>query len=630
MLQLDSITKTFGDRVLFRDVSLHLKSQMRLGLIGANGVGKTTLFRILLGDESISEGRIQRRGGLQMGYVPQEVEILSGLGVLAETLTAYPELEEVQQKLNQVAADLDREPGSKTLLKQLGRLQDQFEELDGYQVETRAKTILSGLGFPEHRFRDSLDTLSGGWKMRVALAKVLLRQPNILLLDEPTNHLDLESLIWLEKFLADYEGAMVIISHDRTFLDNVTTHTAEVIRQSLTVFTGTYSKFEEFKTTELDMLRRQAQNQAKQIAQAERFIERFRAKNTLATRVKSKIKQLEKIDRIELPDDEQKEMFITIPPPPRSGLKVAVCSSLRKAYGENVVYDSLEYTLERGDKVALVGPNGAGKSTLLKLLAGVILQYSGELTLGHHVSRWYYAQHQLEALDPEKTVYDSVLELSNELMTTQLRTYLGTFLFSGDDHFKKVQVLSGGEKARLALSRLFIQPANLLLFDEPTNHLDITSQDVLIRVLQEYTGTMVCISHDRRFINAICNKVVAVSNGSIAQYPGNYDYYIWKRDQQKQEVSETAEASVSLQSEQKLSYEARKSIQKEERRRQRKIEKLAGEIESLEGRIKALDLQMADPEMARDYVALQDLMDEKEHLNKKLDETMDAWVAAQE
>ena len=633
MLQLESVTKSYGDTVLFQDINLHIKPLMRLGLIGANGVGKTTLLRVIEGTEPVTSGRVHCRGDLRLGHVTQEVETLGGESILQETLSVFPELDKLNAQLVEITRQLSTDPENVRLLKKLGALQEILDQHNLYSLETRAKSILGGLGFQQKQFNRSLDTLSGGWKMRVALAKVLLAEPDLLLLDEPTNHLDLESLIWLENVLKEYKGALVLISHDRTFINTLATHIGDMSWQKLTVFTGNYEKYEQHRQQQYEYLLRQARNQEKQAAQLERFIERFRAKNTLATRVKSKIKQLNRMERITIQEEEHREFRFTIPEPPRSGLKVITCQNVAKAYGDLVVYDDLNFELERGDKVALVGPNGAGKSTLLKLLAGVIQPESGKIQTGYHVHPAYFAQHQLETLNPKSTIYDTVRAQSDQILTTQLRSYLGAFLFSGDDVNKKVEVLSGGEKARLALAKLFLQPVNFLMMDEPTNHLDIDSQDMLVEVLQQYSGTLVCISHDRSFINNVCTKVVAIFPGSLKVYPGNYDYYIWKQQQTAAEASNSPAEEDSPDREKssgREAYEERKARQREERRRQRALEKVTLEIERLEKKRDVLTGKLKDPRLAANYVKLQELMAEKDTLEGEIESKYTQWVDMQE
>lgn len=461
--------------------------------------------------------------------------------------------------------------------------------------------------------------------MRVALAKVLLMCPQVLLLDEPTNHLDLESLIWLEKFLMDYSGAVLIISHDRYFLDRLATHIAEIEYKQITLYTGNYSRYEIEKETNREIRIRQAKNQSRQIAQTERFIERFRYKNTLATRVQSKIKELEKIERIEVPVSSSKKIKFTFPEPRRSGLVVMELKNVDQSYGDVKVYQNLSFRIERGEKIALVGPNGAGKSTLIKILANTVPYQSGDLITGHHVDINYYAQHQLEVLEPDRTVLSTVEPVANGYSHSQLRSYLGTFLFSGDDVEKKVMVLSGGEKARLVLAKMLLKPANLLLLDEPTNHLDIPSQDVLISAMKQYNGSLVCISHDRRFLNAVCNKVVEVVNGKLTEYPGNYDYYLWKKEQLEIE-REKSRLSLGKKSEGALTYEERKALQRAEQKKERYLTKLENEISELEERIQILETRMNQPEVSSNPAKLQALLDEKSSHEQKLDTTFCRWA----
>ncbi len=628
MLKIESISKSFGKQEIFSKASLHIKPNMRLGLIGSNGSGKTTLFRIILGEESVEAGNVIHRKNLSFGVVHQEIENLTGKSILSETLSIFPEISKIENKIKEISKNLLNEPNNSKLLSELSDLQIKLENSGGYSSENRAKTILSGLGFKESLFHQMVDTLSGGWKMRVALAKVLLLSPDLLLLDEPTNHLDLESLIWLENFLLNYRGSIVIISHDRYFLDRLVTHIAEISRKDIWTFKGTYSQFHQEKEIRNDTLTRQSKNQEKQIAQTERFIERFKAKNTLATRVKSKIKQLEKIERIEVPAKNEKTISFSFPQPIRSGLKVVDICKVNKSYDNNIVYENLNFTVERGDRIALVGPNGAGKSTLIKLIGNVVKPNSGDVILGHNVEVNYYAQHQLEALNSGFTVYQSVEGLSSEIGHTQLRSFLGSFQFSGTDIDKKVSVLSGGEKARLALAKMLINPGNLLLLDEPTNHLDIKSQDVLITALIQFIGTIICISHDRQFINKICNKVVEIDSGNIQTYEGNYNYYHWKKNQVKSEVL-IDEVQNTDKSKRKENYEERKAKLRLENKHKRKIKKLENEITNLELLITNKDLEMSKQDISNDFSILQEIMSEKTDLQRKLDDVYEQWLELQ-
>jgi len=629
MIRLDSIKKSFRDQVLFDDLSLHVKSGVRLGIIGPNGSGKTTLFNMIRRTEGIDGGNLSIRKGIAIGFVEQEVENLHGRSVLEETLSVFPRILHLEENIIKTAEKLALHPHDMSLMQSLAELQDEYEKKQGYTFENQAKIILSGLGFPAEQYATQLDNLSGGWKMRVALAKVLLRKPEVLLLDEPTNHLDLESLIWLEKFLMDYSGAILIISHDRYFLDRLATNIGEIEYRQMTLYTGNYTTFEKEKEINREIRTRQAKNQSRQIAQTERFIERFRSKNTLATRVQSKIRELEKIDRIEVPGSSGRKVKFSFPEPRRSGLVVMEMKNIDQSYGKMEVYKDMSFRIERGEKIALVGPNGAGKSTLMKLLAKTIPYQAGSFVIGHNVDMNYYAQHQLEVLIPESTVLATVESVAEGMAYTQLRSYLGTFLFSGDDVEKKVKVLSGGEKARLVLAKLLLKPANLMLLDEPTNHLDIPSQDVLISAMRNFSGSLVCISHDRRFLNAVCNKVVEVVDGKLTEYPGNYDYYLWKKEQiRKTESGKNSADTKKIDG--KLTYEERKAIKRAEQRKARRILKFETEISNLEEKISSLETEMSRPEVGSSPAKLKGILDDISSNREMLDKSYKQWAEFQE
>ncbi|OFW55367.1 MAG: hypothetical protein A2133_04785, partial [Actinobacteria bacterium RBG_16_64_13] len=540
MLHITDISKSFGSQTLLDEASLHVKPGMRVGLVGPNGAGKTTLLRLIVGEMSLDGGEISARKDLRMGFLPQEIEEIADHAVIdevlashAEVLTAERRIAELGQQIGQAYATA--EPGSaaapdgngshpdpEELLHELGALQTAFEAVHGYELETRAQTILRGMGFRDTDFNRPIAELSGGWRMRVALSRLLLEQPDLLLMDEPTNHLDLESLIWLEEFLLTWPGALIVISHDRYFLNRMVTHVADLDRGTIDLYAGDYDHFEEEKKQRYEALVNAAKNQQREIDSAEAFIRRFRAKNTKAKQVQQKMRQLEKTERIDAPSLERKTIKFRFPQPPRTGRVVADIKHARKSYGDNVVYKRLDLVIERGEKIALVGPNGAGKSTLLKLLAGAIEPDGGAVVLGHNVRREYFAQHQLEVLHAGRTVLKTMEEVAGPAgRLPEVRGYLGTFLFNEDDVTKKVGVLSGGEKARLALARMLIDPAGLLLLDEPTNHLDMDSRAVLTEALRQFEGSVVFISHDRHLINAIGTKVIEVRDGRLTHYPGD-------------------------------------------------------------------------------------------------------------
>ena len=533
MIRLESISKSYPNGELFTNVNIFLKGGMRAGLVGPNGAGKTTLLRIMLGEESPDSGNIQKDKALTIGYLAQDIVESSEKSILKQVLKAYPEVLELERKIESLSIALSQNSENIDLINQLGEFQNRFEALGGWSLEKKAKKILGGLGFSETQFSSSMTELSGGWRMRVALATILLQEPDILFLDEPTNHLDLEATIWLESFLSDWKGGLIMISHDREFLDRSINHTIEIDLKNVTLYKGNFSEYLIAKSLRQEQQRNAYHNQQKQIKDTERFIDRFRSKNTKSTQVQSRIKMLDKMEKVEAPSDQRSEISLILPQPSRSPLNVISCRNINKNYGLIEVFNELDMVVERGQKIGLVGHNGAGKSTLLKMLAGVEKVTSGAVRLGSGVVRSYYAQHQLEVLDIKDTVYESVSKVSPGWSDTEIRKYLGSFLFSGDEIEKLVRVLSGGEKARLAMARMLIEPSHLLLLDEPTNHLDMISRNVLENAMVNYNGSIVCISHDRHFLNQITNIICEVGDGRIKFFEGNYEYYEWKSESNK-------------------------------------------------------------------------------------------------
>jgi len=524
VIQLEGVSKIYGDRVLFREVTWQLSGRERIGLVGPNGIGKTTLCRILVGLEPPDTGRVSRARETTVGYLPQEAAGEARGSVLGEALSGFPEVWEIEHQLEAVAARL-HEAADEALTARYGDLQHRFEALGGYRLETEARVVLSGLGFRDADLARPLVEFSGGWRMRAALARLLLQGPTLLLLDEPTNHLDLESLGWLENYLSAYDGTVVVVSHDRYFLNRMVTTVAELSPTGLDLYPGDYDDYLAQREARQALLEARARNQAKRVAEIERFIERFRYKSSKARQVQSRVKMLDRLDRVEV-EGAARQIRFSFPAPPRTGRHVVQLRRIAKAYGPKVVYAGIDLDLERGERIALVGPNGAGKSTLLRILAGVLAPDGGERVLGAHVTTHYYAQHQLDALDPARTVLEEMEAAAPETDRTRLRTLLGAFLFSGDTVEKRVAVLSGGEKARLALARMLVRPAPFLCLDEPTNHLDLASRDVLEDALAGFPGTMVFISHDRYFINRLATKVVEVRDGCLVIHLGGYDDYL--------------------------------------------------------------------------------------------------------
>ena len=532
MLTLNGVSKYLGKRELFRNISLHVHPRQRIGLIGLNGSGKSTLFRILLGSVEPDSGYVSRSRGLRIGHLPQEMVPARGKSVLARAMDVHEEAQELRGQLESIQRELDCEKDPQLLSGLAARhamALEKIEHLVGYDFEARAGKVLEGLGFRTGQYGIPVSNLSGGWVMRLELGRLLLSEPELLLLDEPTNHLDLESLLWLEDYLLNSPSAFVLVSHDRAFLNKTIERIVEIEQGTLHEYAGGYDFYLEEKAKRMEVRLATYKNQQDRIRQLERFIDRNRYNKKTAGQAQSRIKMLEKMEKVEAPEAES-QIHFSFPPPVRSGKRVLELREAGKSYGDVIVYSGVDLIIERGDKIAFLGPNGAGKSTLLKILAGVIEPSSGERSVGLHTTVGYYAQHQWEQLNPGATVFEEALSISGDMLQTQLRGLLGAFLFQGEDVLKKTAVLSGGEKARLVLCKLLLERPNFLLLDEPTNHLDISSRVVLERALGEFSGTICFISHDRRFINAVANKILVVKSGRVHVFPGNYDDYqqIWE------------------------------------------------------------------------------------------------------
>ena len=547
MIHVENLDKRYGERVLFEDVSWHVKKRDRIGLSGPNGSGKTTLLRMLAGIEEPDSGQIRMASDTTIGYLPQDGIVHAGRSVYEEVVLAFQELLALKAEQHaiedQLAQATEEQGGHEKLLERYAEVTERFKQLGGYEIDARVADVLKGLGFSAADRERRTEEFSGGWQMRIALAKLLLARPNLLLMDEPTNHLDLPARNWLEEYLADYPGSVVLVSHDRYFLDATVKRITEVGLKTLTDYHGNYTYYLREHTARMERLREAHRRQSEEIEKSEAFINRFRYQATKAKQVQSRIKMLDKVERIEIPK-ERKKIHFQFPLAKRPGRVVLELEGVRRAYGENVVLRHLDLMVERGDRIALVGPNGAGKSTLMRILAGVDRPDEGLRLEGHNVVLDYFAQNQAEVLNPSRQVVEEMSSASSLHMAPMIRTILGGFLFEGDDVFKRVAVLSGGERNRLALAKMLLKASNVLLLDEPTNHLDLDSKEILLEALEAYGGTLVFVSHDRYFVDRLATKVIEVGGGEAPVYPGGYeDFLYWKK---QREAGVTTGMPVSL------------------------------------------------------------------------------------
>ncbi len=615
MIQLADAAKHFGGRTLFQNADLLIPDRARLGLVGKNGSGKTTLLRILAGQETLDEGKVVQSKDLTVGYLPQEGLQFAGRTLLEECRSVFAGLMEVERELLAIEGQLEH-TDDLSLFERYAELQHQFQVGGGPSLEARIATILAGLAFTADDQQRPCEDFSGGWQMRIALAKLLLMEPQVLLLDEPTNHLDLETRNWLEDYLGRYPHACLLVSHDRYFLDAVVERIVDVAQGKVTVYTGNYTSFLRQKEERLAQVRAAYANQKERREQLEVFINRFRYTATKAAQVQSRIKELERMPEIEIPPDEETIHF-SFPQPKPSGRRVLELRRLSKSYGAKHVFENLDLVLERGDRIGLIGQNGAGKSTLLRLLAGAEPFGGGERIVGHQVTLDFFAQDQYKVLDPERRILDDLTDVSPALMVPQLRNLLGSFLFHGDDVYKRIGVLSGGERNRYALARMLLQPSNCLLLDEPTNHLDLQAKEVLLEALQKYTGTVIFVSHDRAFIDGLATKIVHVTpretGGGVEVYPGNYEEYRYHLEQAERAAARPAEAAAPAAAAAAPSAlpEGGKKKRVNPQREQalkNQIATLEAMIATLEGEIRDSEAAMADQRTFRDGASAQAAM----------------------
>ena len=647
MLHLKKLSKEFAGKPLFTELNWHLKKGERVGLVGENGAGKSTLMRIIAGEVESSNGEIQIARGGTVGYLPQDGIVAKGQPLFAEVMTALSALQGIEKEIAQLTARLEHEPhdapGHDQLLDRFGHLQEEFRLKGGYSMESEVGNVLSGLGFAPADWEKECGEFSGGWQMRIALAKLLLKKPNVLLLDEPTNHLDIEARNWLEGYLQAYPYSVMLVSHDRFFLDQVCSRIAEVWNHAISDYHCNYSRYLTLREERVAALRDAKKRQDEEVEKIEDFISRFRYKTDKAPLVQSRIKQLEKIERIVIPP-ERKRIRFSFPVPPKSGKTVMELAGVRKAYGANVVLDGVDLTVESGERIALVGHNGAGKSTLMRVLANGDVT-AGTVRTGHNVIFDYFAQDQAQELDSSRSAYEELLADAPFDMVPQLRDILGAFLFSGDDIHKKVAVLSGGERNRLALAKLLLRPSNLLLMDEPTNHLDLFSKEVLLEALKHFPGTVVFVSHDRHFIDGLATRVVEVGGGKLESFYGDYEYYLEKTaglgavppgqdgggrlpagraaDDKKAGQADLPSADPRLSRQQQR--EEDKQRQKEERARERKLAELEERIGAKEGELAALENAMAAPEFFSDLEAARAAGEQHASLTEEISSLYQAW-----
>jgi len=642
MISLQNISKQYSGKYLFRNLSLHVEDGNRLAFVGRNGAGKSTLMKIMLGEVETDSGKIVQSRFNSVGYLPQDSVYHTGRTLFEEAATAFDDLNRLHERIREIGNEISamvspqggNSPELQNLIDEMGRTQSILEQREGYNIEVKVKQVLSGLGFNEEDMSRMTEEFSGGWQMRIALAKLLLREPTILLLDEPTNHLDMESLEWVEGYLNSYRGSIVLVSHDSRFLDNLVERVIEISMGKATEYTGDYSSYLIQKAQRLELLQSSLKNRQRMIDSTTRFIERFRYKNTKSKQVQSRIKKLEKLDHIEIDKDES-SIFFDFPDPPHVGRVVMELVGLTKSYSDNMVLDGISQTIERGDRIALLGVNGSGKSTLARIIADVDTFQGGFRKPGHNAVISYYAQNIVEELDPDKTVLQTLDAVAPFKSPGELRTLLGCFLFKDDDVFKPVSVLSGGEKSRLALARMILGPANLLIMDEPTNHLDAQSKTILQRSLKRFPGAYVIVSHDRDFLAPLVNKVAVLTDDGLIIYHGNVDDYLDKYHREKEKsapgknLPENRTPLSIKKNRKKMEAEDRHSIYQRLKPLKDMQEKIEKEIAAYEKKKLEIETSFSDQNTYKDDVLIQSLNIEYSRITSRLDSLYDKWTVTE-
>ena len=634
MIDLINFSVQFSGKYLFEDVNLKINKDDKIALVGSNGTGKSTILKILAGLETQESGSINKQKNLRIGYLPQEFLSFKGKPLFDEVKSSLDDVKKIIDKEESILEQLNSNEldalQKENLLWELGDIHHIKDDIDFYAIDSKIEKVLAGLGFKESDFFKNTDHFSGGWQMRIQLAKILLSENHLILLDEPTNHLDIDSLQWIIDYFQGFRGSLIIVSHDRFFINKVTTKTLEIFNKKVNFYNGKYDNYLQFCEDRKEQLESQLKTQQKKIKETEQFIERFRYKSTKAKQVQSRIKQLEKIDRVELESNEDK-IKVRFPDPPRSGSIAFMLKSISKSFGDNHVLKNLNMEIERGEKIALVGPNGAGKTTLSKIISGRLEPDTGQIELGHNTAISYYAQEVAENLDMQQDILDSVSAISDELTIPQLRSVLGSFLFTGDDVFKKISVLSGGEKSRIALARILLTKANLIVLDEPTNHLDFSSKKVLQEALINYTGSLILVSHDVEFLRPVVNKVFEVRAQNVKCYYGDIDYYLSKKKEESLNTSQKNDANNDeIKSNRKIQkreeaelrkkkYQATKALKEE-------VLKLEEELSRLENKKEELELELSKPETFSNPEKAKEINESYSSTKLLLDEVYEKWV----